>query len=110
MLLYSSRIQTTCARKHHEASQQLSYSKGGQLVFNWDRLENFLQTRNQPVGNKVTSTKCQSQVSHMQIQCTIALVSDAQVEGKVSVTLTSGLLCNNRKTYCNIFVASALLA
>jgi len=31
---------------------------GGQLVFNWDQLENFLITRDQPVGNKVTSTKC----------------------------------------------------
>jgi len=25
---------------------------GGQLVFDWDRLENFLTTRDRPVGNK----------------------------------------------------------
>jgi len=34
------------------------YPRGGQLVFDWDRLENFLVTRDRPVGNKVTSTKC----------------------------------------------------
>jgi len=30
---------------------------GGQLVFDWDRLENFLITRDRPVGNKVTNAK-----------------------------------------------------
>ena len=34
------------------------YNGGGQLVFDWDRLENFFITREWPVGNKVTSTKC----------------------------------------------------
>jgi len=28
----------------------------GQLVFDGDRLENFLITRDRPVGNKVTNT------------------------------------------------------
>ena len=32
-LLYSSRIQTTCARKHNEASQQLSYINASRCVF-----------------------------------------------------------------------------
>jgi len=59
---------------------------GGQLVFDWDQLENFLITRGRPVGNRVTNTKCQSWVSHAQMQCIIALVSHAQTEGKVSVT------------------------
>jgi len=60
---------------------------GGQLVFEWDRLENFLITRDLPVGDIVTNTKCQSRVSHVQMQCTIALVSDdAQTEGKGYVT------------------------
>jgi len=27
------------------------YSRGGQLVFHWDRLENFLLTRDRPLGN-----------------------------------------------------------
>jgi len=40
--------------------------QGWQLVFEWDRLENFLLTRDRPVGNKVTSTKCQSWASHVQ--------------------------------------------
>jgi len=31
---------------------------GGQLVFDWDRLENFLITRDRPISDKVTSTKC----------------------------------------------------
>jgi len=45
------------------------------------------------------------------MQCTIALVSDdAQTEGKVSVAPQSWLPCNNRKTYYNTFVASAMLA
>jgi len=35
----------------------LLQSRGGQLVFDWDRLENFLITRDVPVGNKVTSRK-----------------------------------------------------
>jgi len=54
---------------------------GGQLVFDWDRLENFLITRDRPVGNIVTSTKCQSWVSHVHMQCTIGLVSDVQWSG-----------------------------
>jgi len=33
-------------------------TRGGQLVFDWDRLENFLITRDRPVGNKVTNTIC----------------------------------------------------
>jgi len=40
------------------------------------------------------------------MQCTITLVSDAQTEGKVSVTPKSWLPRNNRKT----FAASAELA
>ena len=33
------------------------YSRGGHLVFDWDRLENFLITRDRPGGYKVTNTK-----------------------------------------------------
>jgi len=44
------------------------------------------------------------------MQCTIALVSDAQTEGKVSVTPKSWLPRNNRKTYYNTFAASTELA
>jgi len=33
---------------------------GGQLVFDEDQLENFLITRDRPVGDIVTNTKCQS--------------------------------------------------
>jgi len=84
---------------------------GGQLVFDWDRLENFLITCDRPVGDIVTNTKCQSWVSHVQMQCTIALVrDDALTEGKVSVTPKSWLIRNNRKTCYNTFVASAELA
>jgi len=36
------------------------YSMGDQLAFDWDRLENFLITRDRLVGNKVTNVKCQS--------------------------------------------------
>jgi len=36
---------------------------GDQLVFDWDRLENFLISRDRPVGHIVTNTKCQSWVS-----------------------------------------------
>jgi len=50
------------------------YFMGGQLVFDWDRLENFLITRDRPVVDVVTNTKCQSWVSHVQMQCTTALV------------------------------------
>jgi len=35
------------------------YFMGGQLVFDWDRLENFLVTHYRPVGNKVTNAQCQ---------------------------------------------------
>jgi len=87
------------------------YFMGGQLqlVFDWDQLVNFLITRDRPVGNIVTNTKCQSWVSHVPMQRTITLVSDAQTEGKVSVTPKSWLPCNNRKTYYNTFMASAKL-
>ena len=37
-----------------------TYVRGGQHVFDWDRLENFSLTRDRPVGKKVSSTKCQS--------------------------------------------------
>ena len=37
------------------------------------------------------------------MQCT----SDAQTEGKLSITPKSWLPCNNRKIYYNIFAASA---
>jgi len=40
-------------------SRLISLFMGDQLVFDWDRLENFLITRDRPVGNKVTNTKCQ---------------------------------------------------
>jgi len=33
------------------------YFRGGQLVFDWDQLENFLITRDRPVGNIVTNKK-----------------------------------------------------
>jgi len=46
---------------------------GGQLVFAWDRQENSCLTRDRPVGNIVINTKCQSLVSHVQIQCTSRL-------------------------------------
>jgi len=58
----------------------------GQLLFYWDRQETFLLTRDRPFGNKITSAKCQSWVTHVQIQYTIALLSNAQIKGKVSVT------------------------
>jgi len=34
----------------------IAYFMGGQLVFDWDRLKDFLITRDRPVGNKVTNT------------------------------------------------------
>ena len=86
------------------------YFMGGQLVFDLDRLEIFLITRDWPVGNIVTNTKYQSWLSHGQMQCTTALVSDAQAEGKVSVRSKSWLQSNNRKTDYNTFVAFAELA
>jgi len=88
----------------------IAYTRGGHLVFDWDWVKNLLQTCNRLVGNKATSIKCQSWVSHVQIQCTIALVGDAQIEGKVSVTPKPWLSSNNRNTYYNTFVASAMLA
>jgi len=83
---------------------------GGQLVFDWDRLENYLITRDRPVGNIITNKKCHCWVLHVQTECTIVFVSDAQTEGKVSVTPKSWLPRNNRKSYYNTFAASAELA
>jgi len=34
---------------------------------------------------RLTSTKCQSCVSHVQTQCTITIVSHSQIEGKASI-------------------------
>jgi len=39
--------------------QLFLYTRGGQLVFDWGRLENFLLVRDRPV-DKATTTKCQS--------------------------------------------------
>jgi len=44
------------------------------------------------------------------MQCTIALVSDAQTEGTLSVSPKSLLPRSNRKTYYNTFAVSAVLA
>ena len=101
-----------CAEWHYVfvVLANIAYFMGGQLVFDWDRLENFLVTCDRPVGSIATNTKCQSWVSHVHMQCTIALVSDAQTERKVSVTPKSWLPCNDRKTYYNTFAASADLA
>ena len=87
------------------------YFMGGQLVFDWDLQENLLATRDWPVGNKVTNAKCQSWVSYVTntVQPTIACVSDAQAEGKVSVSHKSWLRRNNRKTYNSTFTVSAEL-
>jgi len=68
---------------------------GGHLSSTGIDYKNFSLTRDRPVGNKVTNTKCQSWVSHVQIQCTIALVSDVQTEGKVSVS---------HKSYCHAVI------
>jgi len=38
--------------KNCVAHTLLAYASGGQLVFDWDRLENFLITRDRPVSNK----------------------------------------------------------
>jgi len=35
-----------------------TYTRGGQLVVDCDRIENFVIARDRPVGNKITSTKC----------------------------------------------------
>jgi len=37
---------------------------GGQLVFDWDRLENFLLIRDRPVGNKITNTISYAKVEY----------------------------------------------
>jgi len=36
----------------------------GQLVFDWDRLEDFLVTLDRPVGNKVTYTISYAKVEY----------------------------------------------
>ena len=41
----------------------VSWVATGQLVFDWDQLENFFVTRDQPVSNKVTNT-----ISHAKVE------------------------------------------
>jgi len=43
-------------QRYHILGLNIMQTKGGQLVFDWDQLENFWITRNWPVANKVTST------------------------------------------------------
>jgi len=43
---------------------------GGQLVFDWDRLENFLITRDRPVRNTVTNTK-NAKVEYHMCKCSV---------------------------------------
>jgi len=42
---------------------------GGQLVIDWDRLENFLITRDRPVGNIVTNTN--AKVEYHMCKCSV---------------------------------------
>jgi len=50
-----------CAEWHMCVLCRLTvYFMGGQLVIDWDRLENLLITRYRLVGNIVTNSKCQS--------------------------------------------------
>jgi len=44
---------------------------GGQLVFDWDRLENFLIAREQPVGNKVVNTISYAKVEYHMCKYTV---------------------------------------
>jgi len=37
---------------------------GGQLIFDWDRLEGFLITRDRLIGNKVTNTISYAKVEY----------------------------------------------
>ena len=85
---YNAGMLLCCAEWHTCVLPRLMivYFMGGKLVFDWDRLQNFLITHDRLVGNRATNTICQSWVSHVQMQCTIALVSDEQTAGKVSVT------------------------
>ena len=62
---------------------------GGQLVFDWDRLEHFLITRDQPVGDKVTSTKCHKMQwkgisSVLSIQCKITRNQPAETRQDIA--------------------------
>jgi len=55
----------------------------GQLVLDWDRLENFFKTRDQPIDLLTKSQMQNAKVEyHMckHSQCTIALVSDARTD------------------------------
>ena len=63
-------------RKFNYRRPQVAYFMCGQLVFDWDRLENFLITRNRPGGNKVTNAMsyAKSQVQHHIKKKTFALM------------------------------------
>ena len=59
---------------------------GGQLVFVWDQLENFLITCDRPVGNQATNKISHAKVEyHMQKYSALSPLMQ-QTEGKVSVT------------------------
>ena len=45
------------------------YFMGGQLVFDWDRLQNLLITRDRPVGNMVTKTN--AKVEYHMCKCSV---------------------------------------
>jgi len=67
------------------------YFMGGQLelVFDRDRLENFLITWDRPVSNKVTNTILYAKVEYHMCKYSCTIIFDAQTEGKVSVTPTN---------------------
>ena len=56
LLLYCCSAALLCWMAYVCVVQANSLFHGWQLVFDWDRLEDFLITRNWPVGNKVTNT------------------------------------------------------
>ena len=98
LFLYCWCMLLCCAEWHMCVSCRLIvYFMGGQLVFDWDRLEveDFLITRDRSVGNKVTNTIPYAKVEYQNMYKYSAPLPLMHTEGKVSVTPESQLSRNS---------------
>ena len=83
------------------------YFMGGQLVFDWDRLENFLITRDRPVGNKVIKTISYAKVVEYHI-CKYSAPSPLMHRQKAKCLLRLNHDCHTIICRANLWSAIAI--
>ena len=99
----------SCGPRSNLSLRPLVYFMGGQRVFDWDRLEDFLVTCVRPVGNKVTNTNAKVEY-HM---CRYSAPSPLMHTQKAKCLLRLNHDCHAIICHCNrhqrIYVTNQLM-